>query len=345
MEAVAGRVFEGHAVHPLTRLFRVFQRRDFLLMLHRANMSARDATAWYPEWVYEMMETDEARNRRYRAAIDRRVGGKVVLELGTGRKALWALHCARRGAERVYAVEANRQSFESSRRCVIDSGLTRVTVLPGFSDNVLLPEPCDVLVHDLVGAIGSSEGMIPFVRDAKARLLKPNAVHLPLRCRTYFFPTARPPHTFAEAAFNLLARGGRLLRSLPTVMMYGHRADAMLSDPLVFEDFDFSHELPVAEKRRSEFTVTRDGLWEAFTFFIRLAVDEEHVIDALAERTNWHLPYVRPFARPIAVRKGDTVRVDSTACYQDANPSYRLVCSLHGRGSVVPVADYSWSGV
>jgi hypothetical protein len=43
-------------------------------------------------------------------------------------------------------------------------------VIHGFSDEIELPERCKALVHDLVGDIGSSEGMIQFVENAKRRL-------------------------------------------------------------------------------------------------------------------------------------------------------------------------------
>lgn len=333
-------------MHLLTRLFNHFQRTDFLLMLHRPAMDVRAAAEWYPDWVYETMETDEARNARYRAVINRHARGKVVLELGAGRQALWSRYCVSRGAERVYAVEANRRAFERSREALDIEGHTRVRLLNAFSDRVSLPERCEVLVHDLVGAIGSAEGMVGFVRDAKERHLSADAVHIPKRCQTFFFPTARPQHTAAEWAFSLAARLGRPIRSLAQVQMYGYRPGAMLARPQLFEDISFALDLPRAEDRVTEFTVHTDGWWEAFTFFIRLHVDDGHVIDSLAERTNWYLPYVRPFDRPVFVRVGDVIRVASNADYHAPSPTFRLTSEMRaGKTPFTPLGDYSWTGV
>src|SRR5262249_12670130 len=150
-------------MHPLTSFYNCLKRVGFALALEREHIGDRELTEWYPEWLYELMETDEVRNRAYRAAIREAVPGKTVLELGTGRKALWAEHCIRAGTRKVYAIEANRKAFESSSAYVRAKRLDNVHLIHGFSDKVEVTERCEVLVHDLVGDIGSSEGMVPFV--------------------------------------------------------------------------------------------------------------------------------------------------------------------------------------
>lgn len=72
------------------------------------------------------METDEVRNPAYRGAIRVAVSNKVVLEVGTGRKALWATICAKSAARKVYAIEANPKSYESSLKYLKDHAVRRV---------------------------------------------------------------------------------------------------------------------------------------------------------------------------------------------------------------------------
>src|ERR1700730_4024853 len=154
---------QGRRMHPLTRFFNYLKRKDFALALAREHLSERDLADWYPDWMYELMETDEVRNQAYKDVIRETVAGKVVLEIGTGRKALWAVCCARAGAKRVYAIEANRRAYQTALRFLRSRRIGNVQLLRSFSDHFQLPERCEVLVHSLVGDIGSSEGMIGFI--------------------------------------------------------------------------------------------------------------------------------------------------------------------------------------
>ncbi len=332
-------------MHPFARLFSFLQRIDFLLLAHRQNMGSREASAWYPDWVYETMEYDENRNVHYREALDAAAADRVVLELGTGRKALWARYAASQGAKRVYAVEANSRSYESSKRILDSEGISKVELIHGFSDSVSIPERCDLLVHDLIGAIGSCEGMVPFLEDAKRRFLKSNAVHIPNRCRTYFFPSAMPRQTLAERVLGFLSRGGRRVQDMPLVLMFGYRSDAMLAEPELFEDLVLDEPIPEEEVRRSSFTVTRDGLWDGVVFFLRLSLGPDSEINTLTSRTNWYLPYVRPFSKPIPVQLGDTIEIDSISSRVDVTAKYEIVCRVGRGGELSEVARHCWSGV
>lgn len=331
-------------MRPSTVLFNYLQNKDFLLLTHRRRLTSAEAVEWYPEWIYEVMETDEIRNRQYRAVLDKLVHGKTVLELGTGRHALWACYAAQQGAKKVFAIEANKRAVLSSQAVVDSRDLRQVNLIHGFSDQISVPERCDLLVHDLVGSIGSCEGMVPFIEDAKARLLKHGAMHVPARCTTYFFPSALPEQSITENIFNFLLRGCRPIRRMPIVLMYGYRTSAMLAEPQIFEDIIFTEPLNLESRRVNEFRVTRKGYWDALIFFIRLYVDSNHIIDSLASRTNWYLPYIRPFTSPVKVQQGDIIKVESSISLGSGNPRYNVICR-HGRnGSLNEIANHSWSG-
>src|ERR1700687_1635629 len=128
----------GRPMHPLTKFFNYLKRIDFRLALAREHIDERKLTEWYPEGMYELMETDEVRNQPDRDAIGEMVSGKVVLELGTGRKALWAVYCAKRGAKKVYAIEANKTAYQSSLEFVRSQGIEGIHLICGFSDKVEL---------------------------------------------------------------------------------------------------------------------------------------------------------------------------------------------------------------
>src|SRR5215472_19354627 len=125
-------------MHPLTRLFHYLKRNHFSVAVEREHLSEREQVEWYPVWMYELMETDENRNQPYRDTIREVVAGKVVLELGTGRKALWAVCCALAGARKVYAVEANKRAYQQSLTFLRSRNIDNVHLIYGFSDRITL---------------------------------------------------------------------------------------------------------------------------------------------------------------------------------------------------------------
>jgi predicted RNA methylase len=105
-------------MHSITRFLNYLKHKDFSMALGGGHLSSRDVTEWYTDWIYEAMETEEVRTQPYHDTIRETVSGKVVLELGTGRRALLAISCAQAGAKRVYAIEANKRAYEASVRFV-----------------------------------------------------------------------------------------------------------------------------------------------------------------------------------------------------------------------------------
>jgi protein arginine N-methyltransferase 1 len=329
-------------MHPLTRLFNYLKRIDFSMALEREHLSEREQVQWYPEWMYELMETDEIRNRFYQDAIRKSVPGKVVLELGTGRKALWAVCCARAGAKQVYAVEANERAYQESVRFLKVHRIANVHLIRGFSDKIALPERCDVLVHDLIGDIASSEGMIPFIEDAKRRLLTPDALYIPRRATTCVVLAADPRFTAAEWAFSYAMRGFARFDSLPFIRVFGYRPADALSEPYVFEDFEFRQEQPLRPTARLVMEARRDGVLHGAFFFLRLTFGEACVLDTWRSQTTWATPYVR-FQAPTAVRKGDHVHLVIQSDLS-GNPSYSLQMTHGVDGAARLIGEYAWAG-
>jgi hypothetical protein len=274
--------------------------------------------------------------------IQNAVAGKVVLELGTGRKALWAVCCSKAGAKRVYAIEANERAYQESLRFLKSIKIDNVHLICGFSDKVQLPERCEVLVHDLVGDIGSSEGMIPFIEDAKQRLLTPDAIHIPQRCTTYVALVEDPKLRPAEWAFSYGMRGLQRFDALSFVRFFGFPLPAALSEPQVFENFVFRQAPQLRTNARLVVEIKRDGELRGVLFFIRLYLSETRVVDTWASQTIWSTPYVRLKA-PISVRKGDVVEMNIQSDLS-GNPSYSLTMAHKVNGSAREIGQYAWSG-
>ncbi|MEU8813375.1 50S ribosomal protein L11 methyltransferase [Actinoplanes sp. NPDC048796] len=139
----------------------------------------------YDDAVYDGLAAPDARSRAYDAALRAAAPGRVVLDVGTGRDALWAVAAARAGARHVYAIEAAPAAAAAARAAVDLSGFSRqITVLEGWASHQVLPVRAEVCVSEIVGNIASSEGAIPILNDCRQRLCTPGCVWIPFRART-----------------------------------------------------------------------------------------------------------------------------------------------------------------
>src|SRR5262249_1946809 len=152
---------------------------------------------------YHAMTTDERRNLSYRAAIES-VRGRVVLEVGTGPEALLSRFCVAAGARKVYAVEMLPDSYERACKRVHELGLAdRIELIHGDATQVKLPEPADVCVSEIVGAIGGCEGAAEIISGVRHLLVK-GAEMIPQRSTTMFAPVELPDELLQRPGFTAM---------------------------------------------------------------------------------------------------------------------------------------------
>ena len=129
--------------------------------------------------IHIRMLADHARTSWYQRALRSNVGPEdVVVEIGTGSGVL-AASAAKAGARHVYAIERVPSTARLAREFFAENGITNVTVLEGDSTRIDLPENGTLLMSEIIGNDPLAEGVIPSVRDALDRLLKPNAKLIP----------------------------------------------------------------------------------------------------------------------------------------------------------------------
>jgi protein arginine N-methyltransferase 1 len=132
---------------------------------------------------YGDMLTDRVRMGAYLEAMRRYITpDTVVLDIGTvpGVTALLAAQC---GARHVYAIEANSTVWLGKRLAQANGLQDRITFYHGLSMECEIPERADLLISDLRGSSPLFGLHIPTIIDARARLLKPQAIQVPLRDR------------------------------------------------------------------------------------------------------------------------------------------------------------------
>jgi protein arginine N-methyltransferase 1 len=302
----------------------------------------------YDDGVYDGFDVPDKRVRAYHDAIDGAAAGRVVLDIGTGRDALWAVHAARAGARHVYAIERQAHAADQARRTVAAAGLAdRITIIHGLSTTVDLPEPAQVCVSEIVGNIASAEGAVAALADARERLCTPDCVWIPFRIQTWAAAVDLSAHDLAFAS-----------ESLPYLEQVfgavGHPFDVRLclggpvaalpvSTAAAVESIVFDHRrLPPAPETSDTAELTIDVPAAGVTglmLWTRVAVTSRSAeIDTLTGDTRSWAPVYAPLSLGgIPTRRGDelTVTFHRAAGEDGLHPDYRL--SVSGPAITSPV--------
>jgi hypothetical protein len=204
----------------------------------------------FDESAYLAMVNDKSRTPQFEKAIFDRLnspeyGGpstQVVLDLGTGPYAYFALVAAKAGAGRVYAIEASGPACISARAAVKKAGYENViTIIEGYSTDATLPGnlKADFAIAEIVGSIASEEGVLATISDARERLVnRPDdpASWIPRGVQTLAAPASYSLHNlFVPPAFDWTKLEGSPVR-------FNCRDEGLqlLSDPVVVEDVRFA---------------------------------------------------------------------------------------------------------
>jgi precorrin-6B methylase 2/acyl carrier protein len=288
--------------------------------------------------MYHAMTHDERRNHSYRVAINQLVKDKIVLDIGTGADAILTRLCIGAGAKHVYAIEMLEHSYNSARDLITRLGLNEmVTLIHGDATRVELPEEVDVCVSELLGMIGSSEGVVPILNDAR-RFLKQNGAMIPLRSVTKIAAVELPEELAAHPQFTELSRpyADKIFETV------GHQFDVrvciknfpkgnLVSDAQVFEDLNFNEYMEPEQSSEITLTVTKDTQMDGFLLWLYLQTVEDEVIDVLSKPYVW-LPVFFPVFYPgLEVSKRDVIKATCSFRPSENNltPDYRI------KGSVI----------
>jgi len=147
--------------------------------LMRTEAGRGPTSGWADPVEHARMLHDVRRTNDYLAALAAAVRPQdVVLEIGTGSGVL-AVAAVRAGARHVYAIEGSDIADVAEHVFAVNGVEDRVTLIPGWSRHVELPERADVLVSEVIGNEPLEEEILETTLDARRRLLKPDARLIP----------------------------------------------------------------------------------------------------------------------------------------------------------------------
>lgn len=142
--------------------------------------------------IHVAMLDDQRRTTRFIEAIRETVQpSDVVVDLGTGTGVL-AVAAAQAGAAHVFAIEASGIASVANAVFHANNVSDRVTLVRGWSTDISLPQRGDVLVSEMIGHEPLDERLLEVYRDARQRLLRPEARIIPQTLDVFAWPVQVP---------------------------------------------------------------------------------------------------------------------------------------------------------
>jgi amino acid adenylation domain-containing protein/non-ribosomal peptide synthase protein (TIGR01720 family) len=277
----------------------------------------------YDDLLYYAMTGDEDRNNSYRAAINRFVKDKIVVDIGTGRDAILARFCVEAGAKKVYAIEILEESYNKAKETVKTLNLEgKIILIHGDATKVQLPGKADVCVSEIVGAVGGSEGAAAILKNAKRFLNKDN-IMIPVKSITRIAAVSLPasiredpgfsqvPAQYVEKIFDHVGYTFDLrvcIKSFP--------ASHIISNAGTFEIIDFSGPIHLESTQEINLEINQETNLDGFLLWLNLYLMENEVIDILEKEYCWLPVFVPVFYPGIKVSRGDGIRA---VCVQTLN--------------------------
>lgn len=241
-----------------------------------------------------------------------------MVDIGTGQNLHWALEAARNGASHVAAIEADERSHAvAADKLNGTPEADLIELILGTSYDVTLSRRAQVCVAELIGSIASSEGMLPAMADAHARLLIEDAVVVPVACQTMaaatsirsLFPGGLG---FCRDALPYLHDIFRLSGGPFDVRLAVANPDpgCVLSTAEAVETLRFDRPQPRDAVTEVRLDIQAEGRADGLLCWIRVdAGVGATAFDSLTDKTCWTPVYLPLFDDPVAVNAGDVLAV------------------------------------
>ncbi len=313
----------------------------YLVNNSMSNLENKEPRLWpsiaeyfvYDNLIYDILTNDTLRNSYYKYAIKRHVEDKVVLDIGTGKDAILARFCIESGARKVYAIEYLEKPFNEARETLVKLGLEdKITLIHGDAIKVILPEKVDLVVSEIVGPIGSMEGAVNILNDARERHLKPSGITIPRISNTYIaavqfpnilvnnyfepIPKSYVNKIFASSGYCFDLRVG--IENFPN--------ENIISSSAVFEHLNFNSFVEPESTEQVTLFILKDGYIDGFLLWLNLEIDVDILIDTLEQKTCWIPIYFPVFEERIYVKENDVIYLKCSRILSEnkLNPDYYI---------------------
>ena len=273
--------------------------------------------------THEALVGDRVRMRAYREAIEAAVRpGDVVLDLGCG-SGILSLMAARAGARKVYAVDRAAvldDARETARRNKLDG---RIEFIDSAFDALVLPEPADLVVHELIGSRFWDEGLLDAIAQARGRHLARGGRLLPFRIDVFLAPTSHVSELERSLEFWKRKQQGFDLGAFGRLAFAQGVEDALMPSNVALRDtasflapakrvlaLDLRRASSLPERLAVSFRLDRGPRLTGLCAFLRVHLDPRRSFSTSPDRTGTHWGQIfLPAFEPLAVARGARLRV------------------------------------
>ena len=220
----------------------------------------------------------------------------------------------------------------------------------GLCAEIALPGGYDVVVHELLGYVASSEGVVPTIKDIHDRhILANECSFIPASAGTYFAPTARIELTELESALHQLFNGAERLAVKTKYNARHFDPSSFLASPEAFEWFQFGAAETLRDQERTvEFRTTREGYFDGLHFHLLIQMDPLTTVNVLTASTTWCTSYVRLLEEAVLLPAGSLIVCRCRAAASAATPEYSVQVWLgrpaEGSPPLALLASFAWEG-
>jgi protein arginine N-methyltransferase 1 len=260
---------------------------------------------------YGRMVADETRVGAYARALEAVVRpGCTVLDIGTG-TGVFAIHAARLGARRVYAVEPAHAIAIAREMARLNGVADRIEFHQDLSLRISLPERVDVIVADLRGILPPYRQIVATVADARERFLAPGGVMIPRRDTLFAAPIEAPEcwsaHVGPERLLGFDYRPAR--RAAFGMWTRGiFRSAQLLAEPLEWGAIDYRTPAERDLGGTMEWTVSRAGTAHGLAAWFHADLAEGVGFHTGPDAVTIYQTALFPWPEPVPLAGGDRVR-------------------------------------
>jgi len=226
-----------------------------------------------------------------------------------------------------------------------DSYQRSLQLFQGFSSEVPLPGGYDLVVHEILGHIASSEGAVDVLMNLRQRgLLSHNCIVVPRKAVTFFTPTEQVDLSCLERILHLQSSGGRTIRSFVKYNVKRFPKNLLLAAPACFEYLDFAGSLSARQHYVREFYTNRSAIFDGLHFHMVVDMHGGAAINTLHDKTSWNTVYIRLLDPGMFLPARSRIVCKTSVELDCSEPRYFIEVALGPCGSESVVAKYSWSG-
>ena len=196
----------------------------------------------------------------------------------------------------VLRATVHREPKPSATSPAIEGALDSIELYAGLSSDTALPSGIELIVHEILGHIASSEGAVGAIRELRQRpgLAAAGCRVLPSAAGTMLAPTSVFHPNVLERLILHHETGSTAAEVGNIYSADGFPRECVLAPAQAMEWHDFNGELPLHQTRHLSFITAVAGWFNGLHMHLQVQLDERSTpaIDSWAQRTSWSTVYV-----------------------------------------------------